>query len=161
MGNRNSGPRPRPTALKIFRGTTRKDRLNPDEPQLAPAPESFDTPPIELDGDDIASAYWTSNVPMLRKIGLISEAERGPLIALCQQWSRYIDAQNEIQKNGAVDFSGEHGPMMSPYVAVADKSLGHLLKLWGELGLSPSGRSRMIALVKPEPPTAGKWAGIL
>jgi len=161
MGNKNSGPRSTPTALKVLRGVTRKDRLNPNEPKLPPAPDAFDTPPVELDGDADAIAEWTRIVPMLRRVGLVSEAERSALIALCQQWSRYLDAQREIRDHGAINAGGEHGPVVNPSVTVADKSLTHCLKLWAELGLTPSGRSKMVALVPAEPATAGKWAGML
>jgi phage terminase small subunit len=142
MGNKNSGRRSAPTALKVLRGTTRADRLNPHEPKLAPAPESFDVPPAELEGDEIARAYWVRHVPMLRRIGLVSLLERELLIALCQQWSRYQATRLDAE---------------SP---AADKALTLCLKLWLELGFSPSGRTKMIALVKPEQPAA-KWAGML
>jgi P27 family predicted phage terminase small subunit len=159
MGNKNSGPRPRPTVIKILRGTTRKDRLNPAEPKLERATEAFDVPPLELEGDPVAIAEWSRVVPMLRRIGLVSEAERSTLIALCQQWSRYLEAQKEIREHGAIDPGGDHGPVMNPNVAVADKSLGHCLKLWAELGLTPSGRSKMAALPQTEP--ENQWAGML
>src|SRR4029450_11532297 len=42
MGNRNSGPRPAPTALKLLRGS-RKDRLNPRE--TTPPPPEGPAPP--------------------------------------------------------------------------------------------------------------------
>ena len=160
MGNRNSGPRPSPTKLKILRGVTRGDRLNPKEPQIEPAPESFDAPPADLKGDTVAIAEWSRVVPILRRVGLVSELERGALIALCQQWSRYAAAQVDLRKKGPT-LEGEHGPILNPSVMVADKSLTHCLKLWQELGLTPSGRSKMVALVKPEPPVAGKWAGLV
>jgi len=142
MGNKNSGPRSRPTALKVLHGTTRKDRLNPHEPKLAPAPESFDVPPAELDGDDLARAYWVRVVPMLRRIGLVSELEREPLIALCEQWSRYRTTRKKKDSRDAAD------------------ALKECHKFWTELGFNPSGRTKMIALVKPEAPVA-KWAGML
>jgi P27 family predicted phage terminase small subunit len=160
MGNRNSGPRPSPTKLKILRGVTRTDRLNPKEPQIEPAPESFDVPPPEMTRDKVAIAEWGRVVPILRRVGLVSELERGALIALCQQWSRYVAAQVDIRKKGPV-LDGEHGPMLNPSITIADKSLTHCLKLWQELGLTPSGRSKMIALVKPEPPVVSKWAGLV
>jgi len=142
MGNKNSGPRSRPHALKVISGVTRKDRLNPNEPKLDPPDPSFDDAPAELDGDLIAIAYWARHVPILRRVGLISELERGVLIALCQQWSRYQANRND------------------PASTAADKALTHCLKLWLELGFTPSGRTKMSALVKPEAPAA-KWAGLL
>ena len=143
MGNKNSGPRPTPTKLKVLRGSTRKDRLNPHEPQIEPAGDSFDATPLELGGALVAIAEWARVVPLLRKVGLVSELERGALIALCQQWSRYLAAR------------------INPSIGDADKALANCLKLWQEFGFTPSGRSRIIALKKPEPPAPAKWAGML
>ena len=159
MGNKNSGRRPAPTKLKMLRGTLRSNRTNPREPIPPPASESIDTPPIELKGDDVATTEWARVVPMLRRIGLVSETERSALIAMCQQWSRYIEAHKHIHEHGMV-IESEKGPMVSPHVAVADKALSHCQKLWIELGLTPSGRSRMHALTEPEP-KANKWANLL
>jgi phage terminase small subunit len=128
--------------LKLLRGTARKDRLNPHEPKLDSAADDFDIPPRELDDDLVAIAEWTRVVPVLRKVGLVSALERSVLIALCQQWSRYL-------ANRA-----------NPDSPAADTALKHCLKLWLELGFTPSGRTKMIALVKPEAP-ASKWAGML
>jgi P27 family predicted phage terminase small subunit len=161
MGNKNSGPRPRPTVLKILRGTARKDRLNPREPVPPRAPDAFDTPPDELQGDALALSEWTRVVPMLRRIGLVSEAERSALIAMCQQWSRYLAAQSHIRTHGMVVVA-DGKPILNPYLTVADRALGHCQKLWVELGLTPSGRSRMATipdLMMPVP--VSKWTGLV
>ncbi|HWI67880.1 MAG TPA: P27 family phage terminase small subunit, partial [Nitrospiraceae bacterium] len=34
-------------------------------------------------------------------------------------------------------------PMPNPYIAISNKSLGNCVKLWIELGLTPSARSRV------------------
>lgn len=159
MGNKNSGRRPAPTKLKILRGTLRSNRINTREPIPPPASEAIDTPPDELDGDEVARAEWARVVPMLRRIGLISDAERSALIAMCQQWARYVTAHNTIRKRGMV-IEGDKGPMISPYIAIADKALTHCQKLWIELGLTPSGRSRLHALPDAEP-KQNKWANLL
>jgi P27 family predicted phage terminase small subunit len=159
MGNKNSGPRRVPTPIKKLRGTFREDRSNPKEPIPPPAPESFDTPPKELHGDQVAIDEWSRVVPMLRRIGLVSETERAALISLCQQWSRYLDAHNQIRTGGMV-VDADKGPIVSPYIAVADKALTHCQKLWVELGLTPSGRSRMTSLLDTEPAKVSKWAGL-
>lgn len=159
MGNRNSGPRPVPSAIKKLRGTFRDDRSNPNEPTLEPAPESFDKPPAELAKDDVAAAEWSRVVPILRRVGLVSVVEQSALIAMCKEWSRYVAALHTIRTTGPV-IESDKGPVVSPYVTVADKSLTHCLKLWVELGLTPSGRTKMTAL-KSEPPPVSKWAGML
>jgi P27 family predicted phage terminase small subunit len=128
---------------------------------IEPAPAEFDQAPADLEGDDIAVDEWTRVVPTLRRIGLVSVLERSALIALCQQWSRYVAAQDEIRSAGLV-IATENGPIANPSLGVADRALEKCLKLWQELGLTPAGRSKMASLVpKPEPLAAGKWAGML
>ena len=157
MGNKNSGRRPASTALKVLRG---KLAPRPSEPQPPRASTQIDEPPQELEDDPIAIAEWVRVVPMMRKIGLVSEAERGSLIALCQQWSRYLDAQGQLRALGSV-ITSERGPIVNPYLAIADKSLHHCLKLWVELGLTPSARSRISALPQVKETTPSKWAGVV
>lgn len=98
---------------------------------------------------------------MLRGCGLVSQGERAALTALCQQWSRYTEAHDKVKQLGMVVKKGKAEiPIVNPYLAVADKALAHCLKLWVELGLTPSGRARMSALPAVEAPTS-KWAGVL
>jgi len=159
MGNKNSGRRPAPTALKLLRGTLRTNRRNTKEPVPPSAPESFDTPPPELNGDATAITEWSRVVPMLRRIGVVTESERSALIAMCQQWSRYVDAHDRVRSGGMV-IDTDKGPIVSPYISVADKALSHCQKLWIEFGLTPSGRSKVHAIPEAEPKVS-KWAGLL
>src|SRR5438093_14589 len=121
MGNWNSGRRPQPTVLKMLRGNPSKTPLNANEPQPERASASFDEPPIELT-DPVAIAEWTRVAPMLRKCGLVSETERTALTALCQQWSRYLEAQGKIQQLGLIVKKPSGIPMVNPYLAVSDKA---------------------------------------
>jgi len=158
MGGKNSGRRPRPTAIKGLFG--RKDRINPLEPILAPASDAFDHPPAELDGDLEAIAEWARVVPTLRRIGVISDLERSALLALCRCWSRLVAAEKEIQESGFT-IAAEAGPVVNPSVKVADTAFSQCLKLWQELGMTPAGRSKLSTLVKREAPRASKWAGVV
>src|SRR5262245_33054691 len=141
MGNWNSGRRPQPTALKVLRGNPGKRPLNPSEPTLTRAEKSFDTPPRELADDPAAAAEWARVAPMLRAAGLVSEAERGALTALCQQWSRYIAAHAQVIALGMCIETAKGVPIPNPYLLVADRALTHCHRLWNELGLTPSGRA--------------------
>jgi P27 family predicted phage terminase small subunit len=158
-GNWNSGRRPQPTKLKVLRGKAKKIRA--DEPQPPPATEDFDTPPLELDGDALAIAEWSRIVPLLRVCGLISNAERSALIALCQQWSRYLEAQQKVRTLGMIVKKPSGNPVTNPYLMVCDHALQQCRAMWAELGLTPSGRSKMSALPLAEPQEASKWAGLL
>jgi P27 family predicted phage terminase small subunit len=161
-GNWNSGRRPTPTALKLLRGNPGKRRLNPNEPVLPLLDASFDAPPPELATDRLAQAEWARVAPLLRACGLISEAERPAILALCQQWSRYLDASAQVQRLGMLVPGKDQVPMPNPYLEISDRALAHCHRLWAELGLTPSGRARVARLppgrVDPAP---SRWAGLL
>jgi P27 family predicted phage terminase small subunit len=160
-GNSNSGRRPQPTTLKILRGNPSKTRLNANEPQPARAGEHFDVPPTEISDDPVATAEWVRLAPMLRKCGLVSEAEKASLLVLCQQWSRYLEAHGKVKSLGMIVKKPSGIPTVNPYLAVSDRALTHCIRLWVELGLTPSGRARMSALPSAEAEPTSKWAGLL
>src|SRR5262245_24174334 len=160
MGNWNSGRRPmgrpKPTALKMLRGNPGKRPLNDREPQPARADDAFDQPPSALDDDRVAAEEWQRLAPLLRQCGMVSNAERGVLLALCQQWSCYLDAHDRIRLEGMLVTSDKTGePKRNPYISIADHALTQCLRLWAELGLTPSSRSRIVAL--PEVAPKSKW----
>lgn len=161
MGNANSGRRPQPTAIRLLRGNPGKRRPNPDEPRPAPVSQAFDTPPPELAGDDRACTEWQRVAPLLRHCRLITEAERGSLIALCQQWSRYLEATDKVRALGMIIKKPKGVPFPNPYLTIADKALAHCQRLWMELGLTPSGRTKLTALPDPAGPDRSKWDGLL
>jgi P27 family predicted phage terminase small subunit len=145
------GRKPTPTDLKVLRGNPGHRPLNVDEPQLPAVPaDVFDTPPLELAGDAAACDEWIRLAPMLRAARQVTDAERGSLIALVQQWSRYLEANTKAAAAGMVIKSPSGYPMPNPYLAIANRALAHCMKLWAELGLTPSSRSRVTAT----PPTS-------
>jgi len=160
MGNANSGRRPQPTRLKILRGNPSKTSLNPAEPLPERVREDFDVPPAELADDPVAVAEWQRVAPMMRLCGLVSEGEKTALVVLCQQWSRYLEAHGKVRTLGMIVKKPSGVPVTNPYLAVADRALMHCLKLWVELGLTPSSRARMSALPIAEP-AQSKWEGLL
>jgi P27 family predicted phage terminase small subunit len=148
--------------VRLLRGNPGKRKPRADEPQ-PPAPElGFDEPPPELAGDEPARAEWVRLAPMLRTAGMITVAERGALIALAQQWSRYQDAQQKILSLGMVVKTPHGTPIVNPYLRVADAALQHCQRLWVELGLTPSTRARLSTLPMVEPEERrSKWAGLI
>jgi P27 family predicted phage terminase small subunit len=151
------GRKPTPTDLRVLRGNPGHRPLNVDEPQLPTVQaDVFDTPPIELAGDTAASAEWSRLAPMLRTARQVTEAERGSLIALVQQWSRYLDANSKAAAAGMVIKSPSGYPMANPYLGIANRALAHCMKLWAELGLTPSSRSRVSATPAPSAADAQK-----
>src|SRR5215471_12192566 len=137
------GPKPKPTARRRLEGNPGRRPINTREPQLPPLP-TIDALPAELMGDAVASAEWARVLPLLRRAHAITEGDRGALLALCQQWSRYLEANGKVATAGMVVKAPTSGyPMPNPYIAIANKALGNCVKLWAELGLTPSSRSRV------------------
>jgi P27 family predicted phage terminase small subunit len=145
------GPKPKPTVRRKLEGNPSRRPLPTNEPAIVPAGASFDALPPELRGDPVAQAEWIRLAPMLRRIGIVTEADRGSLLALCQQWSRYLDANAKATSKLVVKSPSGY-PMPNPYIGIANKSLGNCTRLWAELGLTPSARTRVTTAPAFEPP---------
>ena len=66
---------------------------------------------------------------------------RNPMVLA---WSRWVHAEKQVQKHGAVVLSpNKQFPMKSPYLSVADQAMEQMRKLMVEFGLTPSSRSRI------------------
>jgi len=163
MGNQNSGPKPHPTALKVLRGNPGQRRLPENEPQISRADPSFDEPPAAIADDPVASEEWRRVAPMLRMCGIATNGERGSLLILCQQWSRYLEAHGKMRALGMIVKKPSGIPVINPYLQVENAALDKCLRLWQELGLTPSARARLSAIPAKEFPTAemNKWDGLL
>jgi len=145
------------TQLQMLRGNPGRRPLNDREPQPQTVDASFDTPPDELQDDPLAKKEWTRIVPMLRACGLLTNAERPVMIALCQQWAIYLEAHQRVRQLGMVVKSPSAHPVVNPYVKIGRAALAQCQRLWIELGLTPSSRSRLTTVVPSDAPVTSKW----
>ncbi len=133
------GRKPRPTLLKLLDGNPGKRAINGREP----------TPPKELPDcpdwlDVTAKGEWERMSGVLSEMGLLTSADRSALAAYCVSYSRWVQAEQQVQKFGTIVKSPEKNfPMKSPYLTVADQALESMRKLMVEFGLTPSSRSRI------------------
>jgi P27 family predicted phage terminase small subunit len=133
------GRKPTPTMLKVLSGNPGKRPLNEREPVT---PQGLPEMPAWL--DDEGQAEWRRITADLAEMGLLSKADRPALAAYCTAWSRWVDAEAQVKKYGAVVKSPDKGfPMKSPYLSIAEQSLETMRKLMVEFGLTPSSRSRI------------------
>ena len=78
----------------------------------------------------MALKEWARVVPLLRVSGVISHAERSALIALCVEWSRWVEAQGKIRQLGMlVKSKRDDLPVRNPYIRIANDSLKQLQRL--------------------------------
>ena len=137
------GRKPLPTAHRRLMGNPGRRPVNTREPVL-PAPDtSFDEPPPLVALFPKAAAYWREIAPMLRASRQVTQADRATLMALCIEWGRYLDAMERSLTVGMVFRTASGYPMPNPYYPVASAALKACIKLWPELGLTPSSRARV------------------
>lgn len=137
------GRKPKTSQQRRLEGNPGKRRLNDAEPEPPTPVVTFDEPPLELAIHPVAADEWRRLAPMLRKAKQITDADRAALIALCVEWERYLDATDKVRVLGMIVKAPSGYPMTNPYLSIARSALAACSRLWPELGLTPSSRSRV------------------
>ena len=133
MGRKHS-----PTALKLLKGTARKSRLNIDEPKPA---LNIPTPPDHL--DQIASVEWGRISQELYKLGLLTNIDRSPLAAYCVVYSRWVDAEMRLKKEGTTLVTTNGNIIQSPLVGISNQAMILMHKYLIEFGMTPASRAKV------------------
>lgn len=134
------GRKPKPIALKRLAGNPGRRPLG-DEPQ-PPMPDS--TPYVPRHLNDEAKREWRRIVKVLMDLGLYTEVDRAALAMYCQAWGRWVKAERELVKKGAVLISDKGNLYQNPWLHVANKAWEQMRKVLAEFGLTPSSRSRLM-----------------
>lgn len=134
-------PKPTPSKLKELKGNPGKRPLNEDEPIFSAMDE---TAPESLDEE--GAAEWNRIVDELRTSGVVTKMDETILWAYCQEFSIAKKAAKELKGNGLIIKAPSGYPIKNPYLSIQHRSLYLLKSLASELGLSPSSRSRVVAI---------------
>jgi len=146
--------KPKPTVLKVLEGNRGHRPLNKNEPKPKKSKSSL---PSWV--NDEAKKEWNRLIPELERLGLLTTLDQASLIACCQCWGRFVEAEKYLKNNDTV-FITENGYMQQvPQVGMAQKYLKLYLSFMAEFGLSPSSRTRInLSPDKPdESPMAKLW----
>jgi P27 family predicted phage terminase small subunit len=131
--------RPRkPTNLKVLEGNPGKRPLPENEPKPVPI-----APPCPAHLDSRAKKEWKRITPELEHLGLLTRIDMAALAAYCQAYSRWIEAEKMIRKHGMLVKNQKGYPVVSPYMAIINKSLEQMKSYLTEFGLTPASRSRI------------------
>jgi P27 family predicted phage terminase small subunit len=134
------GRRPKPTRIKALTGNPGKRPLNVHEPRPEPAlPEC----PTEL--NPAAQREWARLTGELAKLNLITQLDRGALATYCAAYAMWAEAQEQINKYGAMVKSPTGFPIQSPYLAIANRQTEIMMRIASEFGFTPASRSRISA----------------
>jgi P27 family predicted phage terminase small subunit len=133
-----AGHKPKPTAIKQITGNPGKRKLNGTEPM-------FSTANVKCPGHLNAAAKreWRRLAPAMEIKGLLTDVDVAAFAAYCLLYSRWAEAEKQIQKTGLVVKSASGEPIRNPYLIVAERSLAELRKYETDLGFNPSARSRI------------------
>ena len=140
MGKR--GPAPKPTNLKILQGNPSKRPLNEKEPNFECSEEILNPPPFL---SRYAKKEWKRIVPLLKRNGVITDADINTLAAYCQSYHRWVEAEKEIRKHGLVAYTDKGNVIQRPEVGVANKAMEQMVRYAKEFGLTPSSRTSLHA----------------
>lgn len=143
-------PHPTPTAIKNLRGNAGKRKQNPAEPKFDPAD---DEPPLPL--NTVARAEWDRIFSKLKQAGVLTSVDTLALHGYCVWVAIYADANIKIDKHGTLVKSKAKNspPTQNPYLSILKKAQEFILKISGELGITPASRTRVVAVpTQPKDP---------
>lgn len=145
------GRKPVPTAVKKLRGNPGHRALNKQEPK---PPEGRPQRPSFLTKD--AKKAWKTLVPILEEMGVLSTADGNALAGMCQCYSRWKQAEAEIDLRGITvqepitgrDDSGDtiilgYKIKKNPACNISKEMLQQFRSFATLFGLDPSSRSRL------------------
>lgn len=138
-----AGRRPTPTALKLVTGNPGKRALNKKEPK--PAAKAPPCPP-HLDND--AKSVWKRLCALLKKMGVLTEADGLALERLCDCYSDILRCRELIERDGrtytTIDQNSntliKNNPAVNQLRAADAQFKSYLV----EFGLTPAARSKVI-----------------
>lgn len=147
MGRR--GPRPEPSATKRQKGTYRADRRRGEIEPKAELPK----PPRWLDAQ--GRRVWREVGCWLADNGLLTQLDSTAFAILCAEMCEYvaaraiIDAAAEETGTRFIATTDKGNIIQHPAVGVKNKTMGSIIKLCREFGMTPSSRAGM-AIAKNE-----------
>jgi P27 family predicted phage terminase small subunit len=152
------GTKPRPTRLKLVTGNPGKRPLNRHEPQARAA---LPSPPGHLTQE--ALEEWRRVAAELHRLGMLSEIDRTALAAYAQAYGRWVKAERALSRMAEKDLltgglmirTSNGNAIQNPLVGTANAASAAMMKYAVELGMTPSARTRIIALPPEEPDPAG------
>lgn len=134
------GRKPKPSALKRLSGNPGKRKLNTDEPR-PPASEDLMVPSRWL--DKVAASEWRRIAVTLKTLGLLTNLDRAALEGYCKAYSRWLQAEKILEKEGLCFVTPKGYVQQRPEVAIAKGYLSHMHSLAAEFGFTPASRSRV------------------
>lgn len=97
--------------------------------------------PAEL--NEVAAREWDRLVAELEPRRVLTDLDRNALAAYCAAYALWSDATDSLRRFGPMLKSPSGYPVQSPYVAIASRQTAIMMRIAGELGLTPTSRGKL------------------
>lgn len=137
------GRKPLPTQLKIVTGNPGKRKVNKNEPV---APTERPQPPAHLSVKE--KRHFVEICDFLEGMKILSSADKYTIELAAHYWEDYLITKKAVKKarfQDAFDKEGNKTVKSHPSVAQRNASVKMLNSLLGELGLTPTARTRLMS----------------
>lgn len=156
-----TGPKPKPTAIKIIEGNPGKRPL--PENELKP---KNDMPACPSFVKGAARREWQRLAPEIFQLGLLTRLDRAALSAYCVAWGQLEEVEQELSRikrmnrdihklrkknpnlpkpetNGMVSITSNGNAVMEPLLSVRKQAMEQMHKFLIEFGMTPASRTRI------------------
>ena len=134
-----SGPKPEPTTLRVLKGNPGQRAL----PENEPVPRPIEAPKPIFGVDRRASLYWDKTLPILRGMGLGTEADGGLLKLYCLSMSTVDNASAHLSNTKWVYETCNGSQAPAAWLKIRDSALKQAQSIAAQIGLSPADRSKI------------------
>lgn len=140
MGTR--GPNAKSPALTLLQGN-RGGKSFANLSQIDGVRPEISIPDCPAHLNDNARAEWDRVSPHLEKHGIISDLDMAALAVYCSAYSRWVEAEVNIQKSGLTAPTPKGYLQMSVWLQISNRAVEQMDKAKNEFGMSPASRSRV------------------
>lgn len=144
-----SGPRPTPTATLAARGSHRAKE--PRRQNEVTIPALVDVPQAPNWISEAAIEEFNRLSPMLHATGLLSLADVDTLALLAEKRVQFCELRDLCKSESPTIYNADGVGRKNPTYTFRDEASRDLLKLYQELGMSPSARVGLVTTPKEKP----------
>ncbi len=143
MGKR--GPKPMPTALKVFKGARVEGCGRGKKEPLPDSHSKFPDAPKHL--GEWGKKAWKTTGPALFAVNLITKADLAAFELYCSEWDRWHLARIDIEKNG-INVHTVSGVKQNPAVRTLNAATASIARFSAQFGMTPASRVGLRAPVE-------------
>ena len=100
---------------------------------------------------DVAKAEWRRLAKPMHDAGVLTIADRAALAAYCQAYGRWVEAEEKLKETPMLLKTPSGYVQQSPWLSVSNKQLELMGRYLAELGLTPTARTRLAAVMDHGP----------